>query len=69
MYPQEFYVLQEVEAEEDRLWRELIQAAKGRVSSEKERYRKVREVRFRIIRKRSSASRHQSGIPPSPCTS
>ena len=39
--------LQELEAEEDRLWQEQVQAAKARASSEKERYRRIREVRLR----------------------
>ena len=54
VYPTGVDVLQEVEAEEDRLWREQIQAAMGCVSSEKERYRKIREVRLGITAKTPS---------------
>ena len=38
--------MQEVEAEEDRLWKEQVEAARARAGSEKERYRRIREVRL-----------------------
>ena len=36
--------LQEVEAEEERLWKEQVEAARARAGSERERYRRIREV-------------------------
>ena len=36
--------LQELEAEEERLWEEQVQAARSRAGAEAERYRRTREV-------------------------
>ncbi len=40
--------LQELESEEEKLWKEQVEAAKARAGSEKERYRRIREVRLTV---------------------
>ena len=42
-------LFQELDAEEERLWEEQVQAARSRAGSEGERYRRHREVRSYLL--------------------